>query len=472
LIRVLNSYVPERTLLLVISEACLVSLTFVASAFARLGLGNGSMMLNQQAGILTIALSSIGFVMCMYYFDLYDSAVLSNWREVLVRLLQVLGTAYVVLAVISYAYSPLRFGEGTFQIGILFVAVLLVLWRKLFAIINNSAELAERVLIFGEGALAQSLVREIESRPELGIRIASHAGFSGGGDGRENREQSGTPTMLSSIEACEELAMSRRVRGINRIVVAMDERRGKLPVELLLSLKNRGIQVQEGNDVYEAMTGKIPIESIRLGWLLFSPGYFASRFFLIYKRAASVTVSIFGLLLSLPLIPFIVLVIKLTSPGPVLYQQRRVGRGGEVFLCYKIRTMQADAEADTGPTWALDDDPRITKVGKFMRQMRIDEIPQLWNVLKGDMSLVGPRPERPEFVEGLSREIPYYYLRHSTRPGITGWAQIRYRYGNTVEDAKEKLRYDLFYIKNMSAGLDLLIFLDTIKIILLGRGAK
>jgi sugar transferase (PEP-CTERM system associated) len=456
----------------VISEACLVSLTFIGSAFARLGVGNGSVMLNHQGGILTIALSSIAFVMCMYYFDLYDSAVLSNWREVLVRLLQVLGTAYVALAVISYAYAPLRFGVSTFQIGILFVAVLLVLWRKLFAIINNSAELAERVLIFGEGALAQSLVREIESRPELGIRIASHARFSGDMDDHENRQSGGTLTMLSSIETCEELAMSREVRGINRIVVAMDERRGKLPVELLLSLKNRGVQVQEGNDVYEAMTGKVPIESIRLGWLLFSSGYFASRLFLIYKRAASVTVSIIGLLLSLPLIPFIVLVIKLTSPGPVLYQQKRVGRSGEVFLCYKIRTMRADAEADTGPTWALDDDPRITKIGKFMRQMRIDEIPQLWNVLKGDMSLVGPRPERPEFVEGLSKEIPYYYLRHSIRPGITGWAQIRYRYGNTVEDAKEKLRYDLFYIKNMSAGLDLLIFLDTIKIILLRSGAK
>jgi exopolysaccharide biosynthesis polyprenyl glycosylphosphotransferase len=206
--------------------------------------------------------------------------------------------------------------------------------------------------------------------------------------------------------------------------------------------------------------------------LLFSPGYFASRIFLAYKRAASVAISIAGLLLTLPLLPFAVLVIKLTSPGPVLYRQRRVGRGGVVFHCYKFRTMRADAEADTGPTWARDDDERITRVGRFLRQTRIDEIPQLWNVLKGDMSLVGPRPERPEFVEGLSREIPYYYLRHSIRPGITGWAQIRYRYGNSVEDAKEKLRYDLYYIKNMSMGLDALVFFNTIKIILLKRGAK
>jgi sugar transferase (PEP-CTERM system associated) len=252
----------------------------------------------------------------------------------------------------------------------------------------------------------------------------------------------------------------------------MGDRRGKLPVDVLLSLKCRGLQVQDGVEVYEAITGKVPIESVRSGWLLFSPGCHASRFHLIYKRVASVLVSIVGLLLSLPLLPFIILVIKLTSPGPVFYRQRRVGRDDVVFYCYKFRTMRADAEADSGPTWAGDDDPRITSVGRFLRQSRMDEIPQLWNVLRGDMSLVGPRPERPEFVQTLRKEIPYYHLRHAVRPGITGWAQVRYKYGSSLEDAKEKLRYDLFYIKNMSAGLDLLIFFTTMKIILLGRGAR
>jgi len=155
-----------------------------------------------------------------------------------------------------------------------------------------------------------------------------------------------------------------------------------------------------------------------------------------------------------------------------LYRQSRVGRNGKVFFCYKFRTMRSDAEADSGPTWAQDDDPRITPVGGFLRKTRMDEIPQLWNVLRGDMNLVGPRPERPEFVATLNQKIPYYHLRHCVRPGITGWAQILYKYGNSVEDAKEKLRYDLYYLKNMSAGLDLLIILSTIKIILLGRGAK
>jgi exopolysaccharide biosynthesis polyprenyl glycosylphosphotransferase len=232
------------------------------------------------------------------------------------------------------------------------------------------------------------------------------------------------------------------------------------------------VRIQDGTDVYETITGKVPIESIQSGWLLFSPGFYVPRFIRIYKRLASITVSLIGLFLSLPLLPFVILAIKWTSRGSVFYRQRRVGHDGAVFYCHKFRTMRADAEADSGPTWASDQDPRITAVGRLLRKSRIDEIPQLWNVLKGEMSLVGPRPERPEFVQELLKEIPYYDLRHTVRPGITGWAQIRYRYGSSVEDAKEKLRYDLFYIKNMSPWLDLLIFFRTIKTILLGQGAK
>jgi exopolysaccharide biosynthesis polyprenyl glycosylphosphotransferase len=183
-------------------------------------------------------------------------------------------------------------------------------------------------------------------------------------------------------------------------------------------------------------------------------------------------VSAVGLLLTLPLLPFIVLAIKLDSSGPVLYHQERVGLGGQHFYCHKFRTMRRDAEADTGATWATDDDPRVTRVGKFLRVSRLDEIPQLWCVLKGDMAFVGPRPERPEFVAWLNQEIPYYGIRHGVRPGITGWAQVQYKYGNTLEDAREKLQYDLFYIKNGSLGLDLLIMFQTIKIVLLGRGAQ
>jgi len=363
-------------------------------------------------------------------------------------------------------------GRGGFHIGFLLVGVLLLIWRKLFSIINSAPRLAERVVILGEGRLAESLLREIETRPELGIRVAGRAEMPANTKQSSGRQGRALPLALSQTSLCEDILASHPIRGIDRIVVAMDERRGKLPVDLLLSLKNRGVRVQDGNDVYESITGKVPIESIRSSWLLFSPGSHVSRFFLIYKRFASVVVSIVGLLLSLPLLPFIVLAVRLSSPGRILYWQSRVGRDGAVFRCYKFRTMRSDAESDTGPSWAKDNDPRVTRIGKVLRKMRIDELPQLLNVLRGDMSLVGPRPERPEMVADLSQKIPYYNLRHSVRPGITGWAQILYKYGSSVEDAKEKLRYDLYYIKNSSAGLDLLILLNTIKIVLVGRGAK
>jgi len=472
LIRFLHAYIPKRTLLLGISEACLISLALLAGALARLGTEGASFMMTSEYGSLKILLVSVAFMICMYYFELYDSAVVSDRREVLVRLVQVLGVAYIALGLLYYLYPPVRLGRGVFHIGFLFVGLLLLVGRRLFSLVNSTQRLAERVVILGEGPLAESLLHEIETRPELGIRVTGRAQMPGIDIHPSNRQPDEMSITHPQSSFSEDIAVDHQLAGIDRIVVAMEERRGRLPVDLLLSLRNRGVQVQDGNDVYESITGKVPIESIRLSWLLFSPGNAASRFFLVYKRLASVVSSIIGLLLSLPLLPFVVLALKLSSPGKVLYRQSRVGRDGVIFRCYKFRTMRSDAEADTGPTWAQDDDPRITRVGRFLRQTRIDEIPQLLNVLRGDMSLVGPRPERPEFVAALKEKIPYYHLRHSVRPGITGWAQILYKYGNSVEDSKEKLRYDLYYIKNASAGLDLLIFLNTIKIVLLGRGAK
>ena len=415
---------------------------------------------------------SVAIVTCMHYFDLYDTSVLTNQREVLIRLTQALGTVYSFSVLVYYFYPPLELGRGIFVIGLIFAALLLFFWRGLFSKINSVPEFADRALIFGEGPLADLIETEFESRPELGLRVVGRVLPTENGNRHNGYQPSEFPCDPRETETADDLSNTVKLLRATRIVVAMGDRRGKLPVDVLLSLKCRGLQVQDGVEVYEAITGKVPIESIRLGWLLFSPGFRASRFHLVYKRSASIVVSIFGLLLSLPLLPFIILAIKLTSPGAALYRQKRVGREGVVFYCYKFRTMRADAEADTGATWALDDDPRITRVGKFLRMARLDEIPQLWNVLKGDMSLVGPRPERPEFTEYLSREIPYYQLRQTVRPGITGWAQIRYKYASSLEDAREKLRYDLFYIKNMSVGLDLLVFFQTVKVILFSQGAK
>jgi len=461
LIKFLSAYFPSRTVILGVSEAALIALAFVCASVARLGATDASVMLSDEQGLLKIIVVASAFVLCMYYYDLYDSSVLSNRREMLTRVIQVVGTVCLLSAVIYYVYPPLELGRGIFLIGLSFVAVILLLCRKLFIAINRLPRLAERALLYGDGSLAALLASEVASRPELGLRIVSQVPILPNGDYGLDPE---TPNEL--------LFRAVSIHRPSRIFVVLDDRRGKLPVEPLLKLKSHGVRIQDGTEVYEAITGKVPIESIRLGSLLFSPGFCISRFLLLYKRLASILISIAGLLVSLPLLPLIALAIKLTSPGTVFYEQERLGIEGKAFHCYKFRTMRADAEADSGPTWAGDEDPRITSLGRFLRICRLDEIPQLWNVLKGDMSLVGPRPERPEFVESLNHEIPYYHLRHTIRPGITGWAQICYKYGGSVDDAKEKLRYDLYYIKNMSPGLDVLILFRTVKTILLGLGAR
>jgi len=463
MIRLLNAYFPTRTFFLGVSEACLIALAFVAATVVRLGETDASVMLSYEQGFLKIFILSAAFIVCMYYFDLYDSSILSNRREVLTRLVQVLGTVSILLACLYYVYPPLELGRGIFLIGLAMVAVILMLWRRLFLAINSLPKFAERVVIFGDAPLARRLSDELGARPELGLRIVGHIS--------EDVAESGEPPYAVGPTRAD-LARLVESERASRIILAMGERRGRLPVEQLLRLKNRGVVVQDGADLYEAVSGKVPYESLRLGRLLFSTGIETSRLTLAFKRGTSFLISALGLLIALPLIPFIAAAIKLNSVGPVFYKQKRVGLDGNVFDCFKFRTMRANAEADTGPTFATDDDPRVTFVGRFLRVSRLDEVPQLWNVLKGDINLVGPRPERPNFVDRFNREIPWYHLRHSIPPGITGWAQVRYGYGNSLEDAKQKLGYDLFYIKNMSQGLDLLILFETVKIILLGRGAK
>jgi sugar transferase (PEP-CTERM system associated) len=292
----------------------------------------------------------------------------------------------------------------------------------------------------------------------LGIEVVGWTG---------NLEGALTLEMVAS-----DLVSSSQGKGVHRVIVAMPNRRGTIPVQELLALRMAGVRVEEATSWLEKISGRIEVEQLYPSWFIFAEGFRFSTVNRIFRRFTNLSAALLGSIVSLPLLPFIALAVKLGSKGPVLYRQKRVGRGGEIFYCYKFRTMRQDAEADTGATWATDDDPRITRTGKYLRLLRLDEIPQLWCVLKGDMHFVGPRPERPEFVEWLSREIPYYGMRHVVRPGVTGWAQVQYKYGNTLADAREKLQYDLFYIKNASIGLDLLILFQTIKIVLKGRGAQ
>jgi len=254
------------------------------------------------------------------------------------------------------------------------------------------------------------------------------------------------------------------------LVVAQIERRGQFPAKALLDCRLRGLQVEDWPTFYEKATGKILVTAVRPSWLIFSDGFVKTPRTEIIKRLFDITVSLAGLALSLPAMVLIVMAVKLESAGPVLYRQPRLGRNGCVFILNKFRSMRQDAEKETGPVWTQTRDPRITRVGAFLRRTRLDELPQLFNVLVGHMSFIGPRPERPEFVEELQKKIPYYMERLAVKPGITGWAQVSYTYGASVEDTVEKLQYDLYYIKNLSLFLDLLILLNTVQVVLFARG--
>jgi len=274
----------------------------------------------------------------------------------------------------------------------------------------------------------------------------------------------------SIIGTLDDIPAIVRARSVDRVVVNLADARGRLPMDKLLEMKLDGVQFEHLATVYEDYTGKIAVENLRPSWLIFSSGFRKTRLLQTAKRLIDVIGAIVGLVLSAPILAVTAIAVKLTSVGPVLYRQTRVGQHNRVFTLYKIRTMLQNAEASTGVVWAQPGDARITPLGGFLRKVRLDELPQLWNVLLGDMSLVGPRPERPEFVSSLSQQIPFYSQRHVVKPGLTGWAQVRYAYGASVEDSLEKLQYDLFYIKNLSLALDLFIILETTKTVVLGRG--
>jgi sugar transferase (PEP-CTERM system associated) len=459
-IRLFNVYYPVRTLVLLAVETLVVGFSFLLATW-WLNPETSWILLNVEGGYLKIACVTAIVLLLSHGLDLYDSSGLgAKWDQVF-RLFMVLGMVAFSLAAVDFVYGlflPNRVFLPGAKWGLVFLAVMLLCWRGTYSWIVQQPYFRERVYVLGTGERAQRLLNGLRQRSELGIEVV---GWTGNIEGALTRE-----TVASHLVGLA------KDKGVHRVIVAMPDRRGTLPVEELLHMRLAGVKIEEATSWLEKITGRIEVDQLYPSWLIFADGFRFSSFFRMVRRALSFLVAMVGLVIAVPLLPFIWLAVRLSSPGPALYKQIRVGRGGSTFYCFKFRTMRQDAEADTGATWATDDDPRITRVGKFLRTSRLDEIPQLWCVLKGDMHFVGPRPERPEFVEWLSREIPYYGVRHMVRPGITGWAQVQYKYGNTLDDAREKLQYDLFYIKNASVGLDFLILFQTIKIVLLGRGAQ
>ncbi len=457
MIRLFNVYYPIRTLVLLIGEALIVWTSFLLGAVYEFG-ADSYLALNFEGGYYKIFGLTVLVLLCSHGLDLYDTARLNTKGELYFRLLMLPGVMAFILAAVAYLKPSYLLGGGSSTVGLLILTVALIGWRLAFTWLVQLPILVERVYVLGTGERAQRLVQGLRQNPEIGVEIASWTG-----------KMEGAVTRESVAAHLLEVVHKQKV---HRVIVAMPDRRGTIPMQELLDLRMHGVKIEEATSWLEKISGKIEVENLNPSWLVFGEGFRRSTTRTLIRRGLSFMISLVGLILALPLIPLIMLAIYLDSAGPVFYTQTRVGKNGRPFKVLKFRTMRQDAEAANGPQWAGNGDPRVTRVGRFLRSSRLDEIPQLWCVLKGDMAFVGPRPERPEFVEWLSQQIPYYGVRHVVRPGLTGWAQVKYKYGSTVEDAREKLQYDLFYIKNASLGLDLLIMFQTIKTVLLRRGAQ
>jgi sugar transferase (PEP-CTERM system associated) len=459
MIRLFNAYFPTRTLLLTISEAILVTLGFVVAVVFWAGTtADAKIYLLYLNGLGRIFLIVAVFLVLMYYFDLYGSFVLSNRREVVTRLVGVLGSAFVALAVLYYAFPEISLGASALWIGVGIGAVAVPVWRRLFFVLNRSARFSERAILYGDGPLATALMQEVTNRSELGVKIVGFVGH-------DTPTVPGIPLLSGDLEELVER------ESVQRILVTMSDRRGKLPVDQLLKLKTRGIYIQDGPDYYENVTGKIPLDSLRLSWLLFSPGFHVRAALQFYKRIFSLVLGALAIVVTSPLMLLAAIAIRLDSHGPALFRQKRVGEHGHLFDIYKFRSMYEGSDKMELTPVELGD-ARVTRVGKWLRRTRIDELPQLFNIVKGDMSFVGPRPFVPEQEMECAEKIPFYKERWLVKPGATGWAQINRGYNATLEDNREKLAYDLFYIKNVSFGLDLYIMFSTIKILVLGRGGR
>lgn len=411
-----------------------------------------------------------------YLFGLYDISTARSRRDLFASIVQAVAVAWMAIGIIFlliprtqmlFGISDLEGGtiyaEGAPSTAMVITLLFMICWRLVIHWVLSHPALGERILIVGTGTSAVELAREVVARRDLGYHVV---GFIGTDENRVGQSLF-NPSIIGVVDELNEIVEREKV---DRVVVALSDRRGQLPVDQLLRLRLQGgASIEEGTALYERITGRISVEMLRPSWIIFSGGGKRSRVWSGVRRGFNIGAAIAGLILSSPLWLLTAIAIKLESPGPILYKQERVGKNGRPFTIYKFRSMRQDAEKD-GPVWAARGDDRTTRVGRFIRKTRIDELPQFINMLKGEMAFVGPRPERPYFVEQLNELIPFYSQRHLVEPGVTGWAQVRYDYGASVEDALQKLQYDLYYIKNASLLFDLWILLESIKIILFGRG--
>ncbi|MDL1968854.1 MAG: TIGR03013 family PEP-CTERM/XrtA system glycosyltransferase [Deltaproteobacteria bacterium] len=465
MLRILKQYYPTRNIFFVIGEGLVI---YSSVLLACLIVYSSESYVFKEWLWLKILLITGVCQTCLYYNELYDLTVVDNFKELSLRLLQSLGFAAIVLAGVYFIIPAAIIGRGIFIISIAFIILLIVSWRFLYKLILDRSFFDQKIILIGSGDLALNIYNEITSLKDSGYTITEVIPDCNGNAGFTDK----TTSSVSCKNNYEGLCEIAKNKDIKKIVVALHERRGAFPSKELLKCRVDGIEIIEGNSFYEMLTGKLIVEHINPGWLIFSEGFKKSYIRRFIKYILDLILSVILLIILLPVIITTAILIKIDSKGPVIFFQERVGQKKKIYWIYKFRSMVTDAEEQSGPEWAKENDNRVTRVGKFIRKWRIDEIPQILNVIKGDMSFVGPRPEREYFVNKLEGVIPYYRERFTVKPGITGWAQVSYGYGASVTDAIQKLNFDLFYIKNLSTLMDLMIILRTVKTVLLSKGAR
>lgn len=457
MIRLFNVYYPSRTLVLLMGEALVVSCSFLVAVLLTYQ-ADSYLVLNFQYGYLKIFAVTVVALLCSHWCDLYDPPRLGRSSEVYFRLLLVVSLLSFILAGVGYAFPGFILGKEAFLLGLIILTLALLGWRTIYSWISQHPSLREHVYVLGSGEMAERLISGLNGRSDLGIEVV---GCSAEDNGMPDRE----------VLAGELRDAAQRHR-IDRVILAVENRRGTIPMEELLRLRLRGTQVESSTSWLEKISGRIELDGLRPGWLIFSDGFRITPRFAMLARMTAVVVSATALLLLSPLMGAIAIAIALDSKGPILFRQERVGKNGKRFQLYKFRSMFAGSDRDQQYKPAQEQDDRITRVGRWLRRTRLDEIPQLYNILRGDMCFVGPRPFVVNQEEELAAQIPFYTQRWLVTPGVTGWAQINREYCATLEDNIEKLGYDLFYIKNRSVGLDLFIMFQTVKILILGRGGR
>jgi sugar transferase (PEP-CTERM system associated) len=464
--RAFNRYFSIYDLILVLGD---IAVVFLATVAVRATMSLFEIPANPEWGFWLFQAVAVAVIVILsfYYSDLYIIDQTLSVRELFLRLMSGVGMACILIAIASYPIP--RFGKTLYASQMTLMVLSLCGWRVGLMRVIESARIHGKVLVVGLQVIGKLVAEELLRQKKLGMQVVGFIGHSAG----QLTLSYGNPVRVS-LPVYQPASLMELVerKHVNRILLTGSEDCGDVLSRELVTLRSRGVAMEDCHSFYERLVSKIAIADLSPEWIVRCKGFRRDRLIMLTKRLVDLLAAVVGLFFSIPITIITAIAIKLDSPGPILYRQERVGQNDKSFNIYKFRSMCDSAEASGSPVWAAEDDPRVTRVGKIIRKLRIDEIPQMINVLKGEMSLVGPRPERPFFVQTLNKKIPYYSLRHSIKPGITGWAQISYPYGDSEEDAIEKLQYDLYYIKNMSVLFDLQIIFESLKVVLLGKGAR